>query len=378
MDQDSEPEIERENANILEIKDISTKELIPRDIIFEADAIDSPEKISLKSKFTSSTNEDFYGDGIMGNMFLDRQIANELETDRASNENLSFENFGNHNWLIGFSFFMQYFGNANESETNWVSGENIKILNMGNHNNGFIAGIHYYLFYSMANTQHNIFDVDWLGVDVKNNNKHKCYKKLDAYLKKNQRRISDHIMHGPISDDISHHKNFMHIRSIIAERFELVHLMYNNIKPKKNRKNILVLFSILSMQSLHPDGCFLTKILEPEYWDFGFQNYLLLFSLIFHNSHIFRFPVCRHKKIYFRYYFVGRRKKEVLYRDIIHKKLMNAYCSNKMQFSENIWQIESIAQWKNQLMQIKSEYINRSANPEGILYKIIDCVGNNI
>jgi hypothetical protein len=375
MDQDTEPEIDSEYAYSLGIKDISTEELIPRDIIFESDATESPEKMSLKSKFAMPTNEDFYSDGIIGNIFLDQQINDESEIAEAPNKKLLFENFGNHNWLVGFSFFLQYFRNMNGI---LLENENIKILNVGNHNNGFIAGIHYYLFYSTANTQHTIFDVDWLGVDIKNNNKHKCYKKLDAYLKKNQRRIFDHIIHGLVDDDISQHKNFVYIQSIIANRFGLVHMLCNNIKPKKNRKNILILFAILVMQTLHQDGCFLTKILEPEHWGFGFQNYLLLFSLIFHTSHIFRFPICRHKKIYFRYYFVGFCKKEVLYRDIIHKKLMNAYCSNKIQFSENIWQMESIAQWRTRLMQIKSEYINQSTNSQEMLYKIIGGVGDHM
>lgn len=369
------------SSDFLKIYDISTDEIIPNGSIFNYDSDDADVIMDkkVKSKFKIDTKECFYNGGIIENTFFKDRLIKEMEVlldancDNSYSDKLKFETFCNHNWLLSFVFIHKYYDNIiGRSKIKYTI---IPSLNIGNHNNGFIAGLHYYFYHSNISEISNNFkhnSIPWLGIDCVNNKQHKCYKKISKYLHKNKQNIDEFIIHGYLDDNILCYKNFMHVKTTVENKFGTLKILYNNIKPTLTN-NILILLAILSLKTLHKNGIILTKILEPEYWDTNFQHQILLLSLIFNNSNIFRFPICKHGKVYFRYYLVLYQKKKLIYDDIVYKKLIYAYNNIKhIYINDSIMQLDKIKQWQELLQNVKNNYIETIVNPIDILYNIIE------
>jgi hypothetical protein len=368
----------------MDFSDISTDEILPHGIIFKSD-ITEPNNINPKSNFMVNTSESFYDGGIIENIYHHNTKENNIFDSDEPNENqLLFENFCDHNWAVGFIFMLHYYNiiigqnskNVCDMELNRITKSiDINILIAGNNHNGFLSGIYYFLFRSAISRKIKCLKnntVNWLAVDLKNNAGYKCYNKLHEHLKKNRKDINNHIIHGYVNDDILDYKNFSHIKIAMTNHFNTTNIIHNNINPSPEKSKILILFAILSLHTLHKNGILLTKILEPEYWDTQFQDYILLLSLIFHTSHVFRFPICKNKKIYFQYYFIGYNKKKLLYKDVICGKLIHIYNNGQIKFTDDILHMDSIEQWRNKLVCVKNKYIDKIINPQETLYDIIN------
>ena len=140
---------------------------------------------------------------------------------------------------------------------------------------------------------------------------------------------------------------------------------------KNNKSKIMVSLAYLTLSTLSKSGLMITKILEPEYWDTCFINYILLFALIFNKTEIFRFPICKGKKgkkgkTTFKYYLVGSFRKTFLYNTLLCKKII--YILNTEQTIS--FPDLDIAEWKKKIHDIQSNYYI-AENPNDAIYGII-------
>lgn len=323
------------NQMDFELHDISISDIIPMGDIFKKGGF--IEKLNVKSDYKVTTNENFYNNGIIGNLIKEKK--NKLQKPK-------FSKFCNHNWLVSY-IIMKRFSFSRFSE--------IKILNIGNSNNGFMAGIYYFIL-------ENNIKIKWFVVDKKNNMKNKCYETFYKYLYHNKIDIKNHVIHD--YPDFENYSDFVNIISLTETRFNKVHFLYNNIQPKTK---VLILFAIASIKLLHNDGIFITKILEPEYWSGIFENYLLLFALIFTELDIFRLPICKNNKVFFQYYMICKTKKSYCM-DVLYRKLSYAYNNNNNIIITT--QIENITEWKSRLNNI-AESFKLICNPVDSLQDII-------
>ena len=344
--------------DILKLHDISLDLVIPSDL-FNAEITNI--KTIVKSNFKVQSEEKFYGNGIISNTFF----------------NLEFNDFAkycDYDWLLSFAVFMQYFKIDNESvESNskleLVKSHNIKLFVMGPGNGGFITGLHYFINNSSM-AEKNIlknYEINWFAMDYNE----KKVAKFDKIL--NKFNFKDNILHGFVNDDLSNTNNLMYVESMLNNKFTNSNVIFNNIKPrmKNNKSKIMVSLAYLTLSTLSKSGLMITKILEPEYWDTCFINYLLLFALIFNKTEIFRFPICKGKKgkkgkTTFKYYLVGSFRKTFLYNTLLCKKIIYILNTDQTIHFPDL----DIAEWKKKIHDIQSNYYI-AENPNDAIYGII-------
>ena len=352
--------------DILELYDISIEDAVPDGRIFEASDESNKPTTSIinnfvnkekyvKSRFVVDTKDTFYDGGIIGHLIsandpeeflcdlsrLDKSRQPSQDTD--DYQPIKFSKFCDHNWLVSFVFMVQFYPIILRYQ---VSKPIINILNLGNGNNGFIAGIHYFI-YNFGNR------VRWLGVDKKNNTNHKCYRKLDRYLTSKNEDIDQSI----IDDDVT---NLKEILDVVETKLDPINILYNNV-PVVNFKTLI----LLVRYDLNENGFLLTKIPEPEYWD---TQYLLLVSLIFTKTQIFRFPICKNGKVYFQYYLIGHEKKKIMYS--IYRKL-NILYHDTLKFTPDIMQSDTVKNWHLNIEKVRRKYIDIISNPGDCLHEYI-------
>ena len=388
------------NNIMLNIHDITLKECIPNSIIFSINSVESLEQTQTDkqtvSKYKIKTNEKFYRNGIIENTFfiklkhLESSIHNLQESNNCEKKR-NYNNFKkfstrlcDYNWLLSFNIFL-YYTNELNSRLDFVKTKNIRLLNIGNGRCGFISGLYYYLYMSNKSNNDNTLNqyyLKWIGFDINNNNSNSHFVKLSKLLD-SLNPDSYKIIHGIINDDITDCKNLMYIKTLIENEFNDMNILYNNIKPrisKSTSSGIMLSIIILSLYSLNSGGLMITKILEPESWDDNFINYLTVLALLFKQTKIFRFPVCKNHITYYRYYLFGYCKKKISYNNIVGMRFIHilntvkppTYIqelnkdSNKdltplllNEINEN----EEIILWKQKILDIKTSYINVISNP---------------
>lgn len=357
-----------ENTTMLEFNDISIESALPNDNLFnlEPNSVKKLNKASIKSHYKMPSNDSFYKNGIISNIFFKDDIT--LEECKANPISHFSKMSCNRNWLLSFCLFSHYTININDSNSklDFNKSKEVKILNTGSGNGGFITGMFYYFNSSSAMKQ---FNINWLCLD--NNKKSIKFEELSRKY-----NFTDNIIHGFTNDSLIDHKNLMFIETMIENKYTNVNFIFNNIRPrmKGNKNKILLSLAFISIASLSKNGIMITKILEPEYWSTEFNNYLILLSLLFHKTEIFRFPVCKKNKSYYRYYLSGSFRKPLLYNTVLSRKIV--YLLNHTEIEQaillgDIIESKEIDEWKEKIINTQKKYTIIS-NPNEEIHKIIN------
>jgi hypothetical protein len=374
------PDDDKNNSNlILNTNDISLTNALPDDNLFNLNSnkLLIKDRSLIKSHFKIKNNEKFYKSGLLKNMFFTQPdlFNNELDTDY---DNLKLVKYFStkicdYNWLLSFNIFLHY-TNTTKHSFDFVKNNEIRLLNLGNGKGDFISGMYYYFTNSNISKNTRVAkhlkhcDIKWIGIDINNTDTNIYFRKLVRLLSTNIDKDTYHIIHGFLNDDILEYKNLMYVKTMIDNKMDSINVLYNNIKPRMtNKKNkILLSVAILSVYSLSNAGLMVTKILEPEYWDGEFINYLVLFALIFNKTEIFRFPVSKNNKTYFRYYLSGCCKKNVIHNKHIGRKLMyilQNYIIEQPKLLSSIIDCEEIIEWRKKILDIQKMYIETTETP---------------
>lgn len=371
---------------------LSLNEVLPNGPFFKL----TPNKVSditkpeLRSNNKVTTAELFYKNGIISDAFFTTPEVSLLETTDIDKSYLFAQKLCDYNWLLGYIICFHYSHIiCKVNLKNPMSNTTINVLNMGNGKGDFIAGIYYYFNHSKISSINHLkcYELDWLGVDIENTYEFLHFKKLNKYYKfkqtneplKTDRKTSNsldgHILHGYVDDNLLNDNNVQYVKTTVENRFNKTNIIFNNIKPRMcNNKNKILLSVAMLSTTLHKNGIMITKILEPEYWDKHFINYLLLFALIFESTEIFRFPVCKNGKGYFRYYLTCHTRKKMLYNNIIMIKLRSMLNNDNIEHPEiidDLIQNENIKEWKDIVLQHQKLYLNSLVNPIDELHTII-------
>lgn len=366
----------------LDLCDISTPEALPDSSIFkhikDMDYNDVSKKHRSPPKLP--TSEKFYRNGILENVFFKEELSlespdqgNLQKTLNTARLNLFPQKICSYNWLLAFCTCFHYastlckFGiGKNSSEKN-----SINVLNLGNGCGDFIAGIYYYFKQSNISKVNNLtaYDLNWYGVDVKNNDTSSGFKRLSKY----HNNIEDNIIHGFVDDNMLDYKNVQYVKTLLENKFDATHIIFNNIKPDKNSGKILLSIALLS-EHLYKDGIMITKILHPGHWDKSFEAYLTILALTFHNTKLLKFPVCKNNKSYFRYYLIGFDVKKLLYKNKARRKLINMLRTDEIevpQLIDSLYNENELIVWRTKLADAKHQFLNDD-NPTAELHCIID------
>jgi hypothetical protein len=289
------------------------------------------------------TNECFYSDGILGNLY------NIHGCDKY--------------WLLSFC-------TASHFQYNFK--DEIKCFVMGYNTPTLINGLSHYCYNSKfgKNTQPTL---QWLGMGF---DAHKVYSK----------EYNNNILQGFAQDDLCNRDNLSHIKRIIENKMGSINMLYNNISPESDYR-ILLSASVLVMTSM-PVGLFISKIPIPTNWNDNFINYLLLFALLFNNTDICRFPVSTkskeksHSVLSFQYFLICHDRKKILHRMTSYRKILTymkkceTVNSDILNFTDNIIESSDIQQWRTHIINIKKKYIqaDQQDNPQLKLCAIIDTI----
>jgi hypothetical protein len=374
----------------LEINDISLDGFLPNNKIFQLD----PNKLKIKARhlikshFKTKTNDKYYKRGLIGNTFFNKPTIS-LNTSDGGEKTRLMQWFSTsicgYNWLLSFNIFLHYtsLSQFQANTLDFIKTKEVRLLNIGNGDGGFISGMYYYFINSVrakttkGKNHLQQYDLKWIGFDINNNSTNSSFNNLIKKINTSIDPESCDIIHGFTSDDILEYKNLMYIKTTVENKFGDVNFLYNNIKPRMLYKKNKIMLSILvlSLYVLNVNGLMVTKILEPEYWDDCFIDYLILVSLIFNKAEIFRFPVNKNKKTYYRYYLVGCGKKNLVYNSILGRKLMFVLNNDSIEHPKlisDIVECEEIHKWKQTIKSIQTSYINDSTDPNIIIQKNIN------
>lgn len=365
-----------DDLNILNSNDISLANILPNTNLFhlEPNKLIIKDRSTVKSHFKIIHKEKFYKNGVIENMFF-TQPEILLDDDNAQLNLVKYfsTKICDYNWLLSFNIFL-YYSNSPEYSFDFVKNNEVRLLNLGNGKGDFISGMYYYFTNSNISkitndTKHlKHYDIKWLGTDINNTNANIYFRKLSKLLSTNIKDDTYHIIHGFSNDDILEYKNLMYIKTMVDNKLESINVLYNNIKPrmiyKKNK--VLLSVAILSLYSLSNTGLMITKILEPEYWDGNFINYIVLFALIFNKTEIFRFPVYKNRKTYFRYYLSGCGKKHLIYNKILVRKLIFILQNDTIEqpkLLRSVIECDEINDWRKKILSIQKKYTSIIVNP---------------
>lgn len=281
------------DENILKYIDINTEYNIPNNLIFkymendnsiDINEMDDKKDIYKETKFSEyeKTNEIFYGDGILGNVY-------ELQ-------------YATYNWVLGICMFKNILPIFNENITSFC---------MGVGECGFVTGVLHYINYINYNVKKK-YNMEWLGMD----------KKIETNIVK---KYNDNLISGFNSNDLLNINNIQHSKTIIENKFGKINLLCNFILPRCGKEKILLGVAILSVSVLHNGGCLITRLEHPRKWNETMINYIMLFSMLFKNVKICKYPVQMDKIMKYRYYLVCNNKKETIYNQHIYRRLVSLY-----------------------------------------------------
>jgi hypothetical protein len=304
---------------------------IPNTLLFNYENTPNNQIDIVKSEFKTKTNNLYYGNGILGNLY-------DLKNC-------------DYNWVLGYFFI---------KENHIILKSNIKCFLMGCANGSFINGMEYFLKNSKCITHEKKYDIEWLGMDI--------IKRSDDTLNKN-------IIYGYECNDLGIFGNLNHCKYRIENKFNKVNLIFNNITPNLKNNKTLVSASILSLSILKTDGILLTKILPPDYWCGDFLHYILLFAMIFNDVKVIRYPVEINNYCLYNYYLLCNNKKIVVHSSIIYRKLvamLKRYDIDKLLFLQTIITNDDSKIFIKHLTEIKETLVNTTDIPIDSINKIIE------
>lgn len=342
--QDRQKECLLEKESVLNSIDVSINMVLPNSLLFEYDTLSNIDTFvdftKLKSSHKSKTNESYYNNGILGNLY---KIHN-----------------CDYNWVLSYMIFNHYYHLFNNC---------INCFHIGFGNGGFISGMEY--FFANSKSINNVtygskYEINWLGTDIKRT-------KFSAKHREN-------IIHGFKCDDLILYSNINHAKIIIENNMSKINLLTNNVIPNSKKNKILISTAILALTVLSNDGLLLTRILNPEYWSSDFLNYILLFGMIFKNAEICRYPICKKSHIKYRYYLVCYKKKHTLHNSNIYRKMILLLRNNETErliFLPDIVDNDEVKEWKNKIALLQQAYINSSDNPQDELNEILKSLTQN-
>lgn len=326
---------------ILNTVDISINTIIPNSLLFNFDDTENTIYKNIKSNHKLKSKELFYSDGMLGNLY------NLKNCD--------------YNWLLSYLFFKQYHHLFNDS---------IKCFHIGFGKGGFIMGMQYFFTHSINidSIYESSYEIKWLGIDIHPD---------DKFVLNHQEMI----IHGVECDNMLLYNNLNHTKVIIENTFNRVNLLTNFVFPKFKKNKILISIALLSLTVLHSNGVLITRILNPEYWSGSFLHYILLFGMIFENTEICRYPICKKKHVKYRYYLICHGKKNVLHNSVIYRKLVMLLKKDetkKLLFLQNITNTDIINEWKQKILELQQTYINSPDNPQDDLNDIINKIKDKL
>ena len=221
----------------------------------------------------------------------------------------------------------------------------IKCFYMGFNTGSFMGGMKYFSDNFNKSLHNPITNIDWLGMDLND-------------------RLHENGINGFTCNDLLVYSNLNHCKYSIENKFNTVELIINNIKPNIKNNKTLISASILSLTVLRKNGALLTKILSPDYWDGSFLHYILLFAMLFHKIKIIRYPVCKHKHIYYEYYLLCCCIKPIEHNFTVYRKLVMLLKNNetnKMVFLQSIIDNDSIKDFKINILNIRDLFIKNNS-----------------
>jgi hypothetical protein len=343
------------------LHDISLKSYIPNKTVFRYDdsvfdyvyKSETEESICIKRNFIRTT-ERFYRKGLIENVFFNKEcilidpiISDTYESINNDKNQIKptqklATKLCDYNWLLSFNLMSIYINELN-SKLDFIQKKNIRLLNMGSGSCGFIGGIYYFLnnFVSLQQSiSHNLneYSFEWIGFDINNDPRNNGFLRLSKLIDNVNYKspFNYKLIHGNIETYM-----ISELRSLIECEFTDVNFIYNNIKPML-KNTVLISVIILSVLTLNSKGIMITKIPEPELWDTSFINHIILISAIFKTTKIFKFPVCKNQKIYYRYYLVGQYKKTIAYNDLIGIRLvymLKRYMDKKEKYQNTMFNV---------------------------------------
>jgi hypothetical protein len=338
---------DRDRVFPLLLNTISLELPLPKLHIFNnPTAVEYDSIYETKDESELKTNECFYSDGILGNVY------NIRDCDKY--------------WLLAFCTSAHFRGTFTDE---------IKCFVMGYNSPTIINGLHHYCYNSNFGKDDHL-ELQWMGMGF---NAHKV-----LISKENQINI----LHGITQDDLCDRDNLLHVKRLVENKMGTINVLYNNISPRSDHR-ILLSASALILTSM-PSGIFISKISNPKYWNDNFINYLLLFALLFNQTNICRFPVSTKKNKYsilsFQYFLICHDRKVILHKITAYRKILTYMkkCeilnSDILNFADGIVDTPDIEQWKMHVIEIKNKYIqvDQQDNPQINLCKIFDTIKNII
>lgn len=342
--QDRQKECLLEKESVLNNINVSINMVLPNSLLFKCNTpfnIDnSIDFTKIKSNHKFKTNELYYNDGILGNLY------NVNNCD--------------YNWVFSYVIFNQYHHLFNNC---------INCFHIGFGNGGFISGMEYFFTNSKSlndDIYESTYEINWSGVDIKHNNFSAKYQ--------------ENIIHGFKCDNLILYSNLNHAKTIIENNMSKINLLTNNVTPNLKKNKILISTAILALTVLSNTGLLLTRILNPEYWSGDFINYILLFGMIFKNMEICRYPICKKSYIKYRYYLICYKKKHILHNSNVYRKLLLLLRNDeteKLIFIDDVINTNEVKEWKSKILLLQQTYINSSDNPQDELNKILKLLTYN-
>jgi hypothetical protein len=340
-----EEKLERSHKFPLLLDNISINIPLPKLQLFTEPTIVEYDTIyESKKKSDLITNECFYSDGILGNIY------NIHDCDKY--------------WLLSFCTAVHFRDNFSD---------NIKCFVMGYKTPTIINGLYHYCNNSKFG-KNNQLSLQWMGMG------------FDAYKVPVSKEYKNNILRGFTQDDLCNHDNLSHIKRSIENKMGNINMLYNNISPESDHR-ILLSASVLVMTSM-PFGIFISKIPEPNNWNDNFINYLLLFALLFNNTDICRFPVSTKNTkntqsvLSFQYFLICHDRKKILHKITAYRKILTYMkkCeilnSDILNFTDDIIGEPGVDQWRTNVMNIKQKYIqaDQCGNPQVNICEILDTI----
>jgi len=334
------------DEKILTHINMSTKYVIPNSLLFkptendntiDSNAIDNEKETSNEAKFSGyeKTNEVFYGDGILGNLYGLHHVS--------------------YNWLLGICMFKNIMPFFNENITSFC---------MGVGKCHFIKGAMHYMNYINYYVKKK-YNMEWMGMD----------KRIGPVIVK---KYPNNLISGFNSNDMMFLNNIQHSKTCIENKFGKVNLLCNFILPRHGKEKILLGVAILSVSVLHNGGCLITRLEHPRKWNETMINYILLFSMLFNNVEICKYPVQIDKFMKYRYYLVCHKKKETIYSHQIYRRLMSLHKETAVLLSSNYGDIiftdpivQELKELSNKLCEFKVSY---NSQPNSIYDSLMNII----
>ena len=221
----------------------------------------------------------------------------------------------------------------------------------------------------------NAVNIKWIGVDINNNDNNPYYTELTDMLYITINPESYKFFHNKSRQtDILNYNTIIKLSQYVEQVYNDTNFIFNNVAHHKDKPKILLSMAVFSLYNLNSTGILVTRIAYPEIWAGNYLDYLLILALLFYKIKIFRFPVCKNKKLYFRYYMLCINPKQVYYNNIIGKRLLQVL-NNKSIINpvliDNFIDKRIMDDFTLKIKNLQSIFITKKAYPHSKLIKYI-------